>query len=420
MACANHYFNGVNPFGDLDPTARVWKTSTTGVPQKVQILLNNAALASQAVGPANSHVEMSWNGRNFPELGRKLLALRPLADQQVAVDDSVLGRYRDPSGRGLRITDATYAALIRAAFLPAWWSATQPTPDGYTQMEANFSLFWGCQSCFTKRHWFPMNLPTIALPAETPLHCLQGQRSDSVSLSNRVAASAAMQDQNSPEPPSAQLRLGPMPGLMEAMPLGRGIAVYDIGFYNIGVRPTFEDLGIGAAHPQLGPLSYSRQELAGKNPDPWTAITLTQRVAVDGAFKAPTLRNVELTGPYMHHGGMKSLEEVVQFYARGSDFAIQNQDNLDAGVAGVPLLQGSTVAVGDVVEFLKHLTDPRVRIQSAPFDHPELILPHGFTSTPNGEPLDDFFVLPATGKTGGLPFGTFEQALQSGQLSGGP
>jgi hypothetical protein len=98
MACANHYFNGVNPFGDLDPTARVWKTSTTGVPQKVQILLNNAALASQAVGPANSHVEMSWNGRNFPELGRKLLALRPLADQQVAVDDSVLGRYRDPSG----------------------------------------------------------------------------------------------------------------------------------------------------------------------------------------------------------------------------------------------------------------------------------------------------------------------------------
>ncbi len=50
--------------------------------------------------------------------------------------------------------------------------------------------------------------------------------------------------------------------------------------------------------------------------------TLTLRVAVDGAFKTPTLRNVELTGPYMHHGGMKSLEVVVQFYARGSDFAI--------------------------------------------------------------------------------------------------
>ena len=58
---ANHYFNGVNPFGDLDPSARVWKASATGVPQPVSILLNNAALASQAVGPANSHVEMSWN-----------------------------------------------------------------------------------------------------------------------------------------------------------------------------------------------------------------------------------------------------------------------------------------------------------------------------------------------------------------------
>lgn len=117
---------------------------------------------------------------------------------------------------------------------------------------------------------------------------------------------------------------------------------------------------------------------------------------------------------------MKSLEEVVQFYARGSDFAIQNQDNLDAGVAGVPLLQQSTVAVADVVEFLRHLTDPRVRIQSAPFDHPELMLPHGFNTSPNGEPLDDIFILPATGKTGGRPLGTFEQALQNGQLAGGP
>jgi cytochrome c peroxidase len=332
----------------------------------------------------------------------------------------VLGRYRDPSGRGLRIADATYAALIRAAFLPAWWSATQPTPDGYTQMEANFSLFRGLSI---------MLYEATLVSNESPYD--RFARGDATALSERakIGLGIALKQGGcvgchaGPEFAGATisaLRLGPMPGLMEAMPLGRGIAVYDIGFYNIGVRPTFEDLGIGAAHPQLGPLFYSRQELAGKNPDPWTAITLTQRVAVDGAFKAPTLRNVELTGTYMHHGGMKSLEEVVQFYARGSDFAIQNQDNLDAGVAGVPLLQGSTVAVGDVVEFLKHLTDPRVRIQSAPFDHPELILPHGFTSTPNGEPLDDFFVLPATGKTGGLPFGTFEQALQSGQLSGGP
>ncbi|MFM8477062.1 MAG: cytochrome-c peroxidase [Planctomycetaceae bacterium] len=413
---ANHSFNGVNPFGDLDPSARVWKASATGVPQPVSILLNNASLASQAVGPANSHVEMSWNGRTFPELGRKLLSLRPLADQQVAVDDSVLGVYRDASGRGLRAVDANYAALIRAAFLPAWWSATQPTPDGYTQMEANFSLFWGLSI---------MLYESTLVSNESPYD--RFARGDATALSPRakIGLGIALKQGGcvgchaGPEFAGATisaLRTGPQPGLIEAMPVGRGIAVYDIGFYNIGVRPTYEDLGIGAAHPQLGPLSYSRQELAGKNPDPWTAITLTQRVAVDGAFKAPSLRNVELTGPYMHHGGMKSLEEVVQFYARGSDFAIQNQENLDAGVAGVPILQGSTVAVADVVEFLKHLTDPRVRLQSAPFDHPELTLPHGFTMTASGETLDELFILPATGKSGGLPLGTFEEALQSSQL----
>lgn len=34
-----------------------------------------------------------------------------------------------------------------------------------------------------------------------------------------------------------------------------------------------------------------------------------------GAFKTPTLRNVAITGPYMHNGFFKSLEDVVAFYA---------------------------------------------------------------------------------------------------------
>ena len=35
------------------------------------------------------------------------------------------------------------------------------------------------------------------------------------------------------------------------------------------------------------------------------------------AFKTPTLRNIELTAPYMHNGVFKTLEEVVEFYNRG-------------------------------------------------------------------------------------------------------
>lgn len=36
-----------------------------------------------------------------------------------------------------------------------------------------------------------------------------------------------------------------------------------------------------------------------------------------GAYKATTLRNIELTGPYMHDGRFKTLEEVIDFYSQG-------------------------------------------------------------------------------------------------------
>jgi len=36
-----------------------------------------------------------------------------------------------------------------------------------------------------------------------------------------------------------------------------------------------------------------------------------------GAFKTPTVRNAALTAPYMHDGSLKTLEEVVEWYAKG-------------------------------------------------------------------------------------------------------
>ncbi|MFM7924783.1 MAG: cytochrome c peroxidase, partial [Planctomycetaceae bacterium] len=140
---ARRYFNGVNPLGELDPSARVLQSNPDGTMVPVRILIDNASLASQASGPPDSGVEMSWSGREFSEIGRKLLGLRPLAQQQMAEDDSVLGLYRDACGRGLDQGTAGYAALIRKAFQPKWWNGEQLTADGYTHMEANFSLFWG-------------------------------------------------------------------------------------------------------------------------------------------------------------------------------------------------------------------------------------------------------------------------------------
>ncbi len=74
---------------------------------------------------------------------------------------------------------------------------------------------------------------------------------------------------------------------------------------------------------------------------------------VQGAFKVPTLRNVGLTAPYMHNGSLGTLEEVVQFYARGAGRA-------DGFPLVDPLLKGFEMSAQDqedLVAFLRALTD---------------------------------------------------------------
>jgi hypothetical protein len=97
-----------------------------------------------------------------------------------------------------------------------------------------------------------------------------------------------------------------------------------------------------------------------------------QRVAVDGAFKTPGLRNVELTGPYFHNGGVATLRQVVQFYNRGGNFCSFNLKDLDPAIKPLGL---TAVQEKQLVAFLLSLTDQRVRYRSAPFDHPELRVP---------------------------------------------
>jgi cytochrome c peroxidase len=135
-------FNGVNPFGNRDISARVWMVNSYGTPVKIDLHIKNASLASQAVGPPLNTVEMSAAGRTFPEIGKKLLLLKPLGLQVVDPNDSVLGPLAD-APTGLR---TTYAALIQQAFKPKWWNSSTPVLMGttsYSMTQANFSLFWG-------------------------------------------------------------------------------------------------------------------------------------------------------------------------------------------------------------------------------------------------------------------------------------
>ncbi len=53
-----------------------------------------------------------------------------------------------------------------------------------------------------------------------------------------------------------------------------------------------------------------------KNPD-LGRYEITKDEKDKGAFKTPTIRNVEFTAPYMHDGSQKTLEEVVEWYAKG-------------------------------------------------------------------------------------------------------
>lgn len=66
----------------------------------------------------------------------------------------------------------------------------------------------------------------------------------------------------------------------------------DEQYHNLGV-------GMEADKPDLGRYEVTKEEKDR------------------GAFKTPTLRNVALTGPYMHDGSQKTLEEVMEWYNKG-------------------------------------------------------------------------------------------------------
>jgi len=83
-------------------------------------------------------------------------------------------------------------------------------------------------------------------------------------------------------------------GKAHCTPCHSGPAFSDQSFHNLGV-------GMGKPNPDLG------REAHTKNP------------ADRGKFKTPGLRNVALTGPYLHDGSAKTLMDVVGVYDRGGE-----------------------------------------------------------------------------------------------------
>jgi cytochrome c peroxidase len=102
-----------------------------------------------------------------------------------------------------------------------------------------------------------------------------------------------------------------------------GVFFTDMEFHNIGLSAEYADEG------------KSR------------ATHLPQDV---GRFKTPTLRNIQLTAPYMHDGSMASLEEVIAFYNQGG----ADHLNKDSRIVPLHLTQEEQA---DLIAFLTTLTD---------------------------------------------------------------
>ncbi len=102
-----------------------------------------------------------------------------------------------------------------------------------------------------------------------------------------------------------------------------GFNLTNNGFHNNGIRPDDPDHG--------------RERI-------------TDRPSDRGKFKVPSLRNVAVTAPYMHNGGIATLEEVVEHYDRGG----QGHINTDPTIHALGL---TAQEKSDLVAFLRSLTD---------------------------------------------------------------
>ncbi len=81
-----------------------------------------------------------------------------------------------------------------------------------------------------------------------------------------------------------------------------------------------------------------------------------------GAFRPPTLRNIELTAPYMHDGSIATLEEVIDFYAAGGRNVTSGANQGDGRLNPYKsdFVNGFTLSAQektDLLNFLKSLTD---------------------------------------------------------------
>jgi len=123
--------------------------------------------------------------------------------------------------------------------------------------------------------------------------------------------------------------------------VGRDVEFHNTGLYNLAAALSFPATNLGI---------YEHTQLA----------------ADVGKFKAPTLRNIAITAPYMHDGSIATLADVLDHYAAGGRTISQgpnagigrNNPNKDELIGGFTLSPQNRT---DLIAFLESLTDEEVR-----------------------------------------------------------
>jgi cytochrome c peroxidase len=106
---------------------------------------------------------------------------------------------------------------------------------------------------------------------------------------------------------------------------------------------------------------YSETYLSGAD---YGLFSVTGNVADKDRFKAPTLRNIARSAPYMHDGSLATLNEVIDFYAAGGRVLTDGPRPGDgrAHPGKNPFIKGFTLTAQerqDLLDFLSSLTDER-------------------------------------------------------------
>ena len=348
---AQSEFNGVNPFGPRDGSARVWMLDAKGTP--VSDRHPHPERQPRLAGgrsAAERDRDVRRRTRRSPTSARKLLALKPLGLQRVAFDDSVLGPIADTTV-GLKVS---YAALIQKAFQPKWWNSKKSVPvNGRTVLDDRGELLVvlgpvpdalpgdaglgrladgpvrgdagvrrepaaeqpqpgagrpgrgavgiGGHRGYARGHperAGPVRAPSRAdggrpLPAAAPsrhrrrLRVLSPRRGDDQRVGEKPRRWGHRSRRRRVQERRVRLEDGTdvhvrasRPGRHDQRLLrrldahrhvdrrrrGRASCVYDSGWYNIGVRPTSEDLGVGDTDPFGNSLSWTGLFQASANP----------------------------------------------------------------------------------------------------------------------------------------------------------